>query len=130
RIRSRPFGDIEERRKTVVDRVFFQERQQMIPKGRAVLRLAVGPQGLATIGTKRRWHEPAVLTAGVVDGQAELPQVIKTRNSVRSLADLLDRGEEQPDEHADDGNHDEQFNQRKATPVPMEDEGHVATLSN
>jgi hypothetical protein len=51
----------------------------------------------------------------VEDRQGELFQVVLALAPRRGLADLLHRGEEQPDEDGDDGNDDEQLDQREPT---------------
>src|SRR5262249_47180137 len=76
-----------------------------------------------------RRHEAPILTAGADGGQTDLLQVVDTTRSIRCLADFLHCGEEQPDEHPDDGDHDEQLDQRESTPTPLADGGHVGTLS-
>ena len=47
----------------------------------------------------------------VVDGQADLLEVVLALQPGRGLADLLDGGEQQPDQDRDDGDHDEQLDQ-------------------
>jgi hypothetical protein len=53
--------------------------------------------------------------SGVVgEGQADLLEVILAAHATRRLADLLDRGQQQRDQHGDDGDDDQQFDQGKA----------------
>jgi hypothetical protein len=46
--------------------------------------------------------------------ERELPESVHARTEPRCLASRLNGGQQQPDERADDGNHDQQFNERKA----------------
>ena len=62
-------------------------------------------QGVARLG------EVAQRGLVVVEGEAELLEVVGTTHPRRRLADLLHRGEQQADEDRDDGDDDEQFNQ-------------------
>ena len=54
----------------------------------------------------------------VVDGQPELLEVVLAGGPGGRLADLLHRGQQQPDEHGDDGDDDQQFDQRERGPGP------------
>ncbi len=47
----------------------------------------------------------------VVHRQADLLEVIFAGKQIGGLANLLDRGQQQGDQHADDRDHDEQFDQ-------------------
>src|SRR5439155_21247642 len=47
----------------------------------------------------------------VVQGQANLLKVVLALSAGGRLADLLHRRQQQPDEHGDDGDHNEQFDQ-------------------
>src|SRR5262249_338027 len=62
--------------------------------------------------------ELAVVVVVVVQGQAELLEVVGALGACGSLADLLDGGEEQADQDGDDGDHHQQLDQRQATPAP------------
>ena len=50
----------------------------------------------------------------VVQGRTKLLQVVVALGPPRRFAGRLDRGQQQRDQDADDGDHDQQFNQRKA----------------
>src|SRR5207248_1212311 len=50
----------------------------------------------------------------VVDGEGDLLEVVEALGPGRGGADLLDRGQQQPDKDGDDGDDDEQFDQRKS----------------
>ena len=50
----------------------------------------------------------------VVDGQADLLEVVRALHPVGGLADLLDRGQQQADQDGDDGDHHQQLDQREA----------------
>src|SRR5262249_2573181 len=54
----------------------------------------------------------------IVAGEGELLEVVGALDAVGSLADLLHGGEEETDQHRDDGNDDEQFDEREAPPQP------------
>ena len=58
-------------------------------------------------------RERAVGTLVVVDGQADLPQVVHALGAGGGLAHLLDGGQEQADEDGDDGDHHQQLDQRE-----------------
>jgi hypothetical protein len=49
-----------------------------------------------------------------VQGQADLLEVVLALGSRRRLADLLHGGQEQADEHRDDGDDHQQLDQREA----------------
>ena len=46
-----------------------------------------------------------------MEGQADLTQAIRTLHPPGSFSSSLDRGQQQPDHHTDDGNDNQQFNQ-------------------
>src|SRR5207248_3681226 len=48
-----------------------------------------------------------------VHGDAELLEIGGTRHAVGRLADFLDRGQQQTDQHRDDGNDHQQFDEGK-----------------
>src|SRR5947199_54813 len=50
----------------------------------------------------------------VVEGDAQLVQVVLGLGAGGGLADLLDRGQEQADEDGDDGDDDQQLDEREA----------------
>jgi len=52
-----------------------------------------------------------------VDGQPELLQVVRAGGAGGGLADLLDGGEEQPDQDGDDRDHHQQLDQRESRTV-------------
>ncbi len=56
----------------------------------------------------------------IVDGQADLLQVVLASAAGGGVADLLDRGEEQADQDRDDRDHDQQLDQRKRGPASVE----------
>ena len=51
----------------------------------------------------------------VVEGQADLLEVVLAPGTGRGLAGLLDGGEEQADQDGDDGDHHQQFDERECT---------------
>jgi hypothetical protein len=53
-----------------------------------------------------------------VDGQPDLLEVVATTHPVGGLAHLLDRGQQQADEHRDDRDHNQQFDEGERRP-PM-----------
>src|SRR5262249_41343155 len=63
-------------------------------------------------------EEPAAVAVVVlVYGQADLPQVRLALGPVGRLSDFLDSGQQQADQHADDGDDDQQLDQRERTSV-------------
>ena len=61
--------------------------------------------------------ELAVVVVEAVQGQADLLEVALAAGAVGRLAHLLHRGQEQSDQHGDDGNHHQQLDQREAAPL-------------
>jgi hypothetical protein len=66
-----------------------------------------------------------------VQGKTILLEVIMTPHAVGGFPDFLDRGQEQTDQHGNDGDDDEQLNQGKATqptpePQPRKKHGHYS----
>src|SRR5262249_16108576 len=57
----------------------------------------------------------AVVVGGgeVLDAQTDLLEVVLAAGAVGRLADLLDGGQEQADQHRDDGDDDQQLDQRE-----------------
>jgi hypothetical protein len=49
----------------------------------------------------------------ILSSQAELFQIVGTTHPGRSLADLLDRGQQEANQDGDDRNHDQQLDQRE-----------------
>jgi len=49
----------------------------------------------------------------VVDGSADLLEVVLALGPGRGLADLLDRGKQEPHQHGDDRDHHQEFDQRE-----------------
>ena len=60
----------------------------------------------------------------VVDGQADLLQVVRALGPGGGLPDLLDGGQEQADQDGDDGDHHQQLDQRER---PADEWGHDAS---
>jgi hypothetical protein len=48
-----------------------------------------------------------------VAGQADLLEVVRAGGAGGGVADFLHGGQQEADEHGDDGNHDEEFDQRE-----------------
>ena len=71
-------------------------------------------------------REPAVGAVVVVEGQADLLQVVLAAQPGGGLADLLHGGQEQADEHRDDGDHHQQLDQREPRSQPT----HKRSLSD
>src|SRR5262249_18327601 len=65
-------------------------------------------------------HVGFVAVGAVLDGDDHLVEVVHARGAGGGLADLLDGGQEQPDEDGDDGDHHQQLHQREPTPAPQE----------
>src|SRR4029079_1871724 len=59
-------------------------------------------------------RELAVGVVVGVHGEAELLQIVLTAHPGRRLADFLHRGQQQPDEDGDDGDHYQEFDQGEA----------------
>src|SRR5262249_7701148 len=55
-----------------------------------------------------------VLIVEVVDGDTNLLQIVGALTARRSFARFLHRGQQQPDEHRDDGNNYQHLNEREA----------------
>jgi hypothetical protein len=55
-----------------------------------------------------------VRTFIIVSSQNDLPESVDAIGTSRRLARRLHRGQEQGDEHADDGDHHQQLDQREA----------------
>jgi Zn ribbon nucleic-acid-binding protein len=65
-----------------------------------------------------RWREHQVRIVEVVQCQTELLQLIETLCPAGSFARRLNRRQEKGHQHANDGDYDEQFDQRKtARPI-------------
>src|SRR5262249_4642762 len=62
----------------------------------------------------RRGRQVLVGVVEVVKRQADLLQVVGARRPRGGFADLLDGGQQQADEHGDDGDDDQQLDQREA----------------
>ena len=58
----------------------------------------------------------------VVQGDADLLEVVGAGHAVGRLAHLLHGGNQQADQYGDDGDNHEQFNQRETTPIPPGEE--------
>src|SRR5262249_32890401 len=65
--------------------------------------------------------EGAVAVVVVVDGQADLLEVVGALQACGGLADLLHRGEQQADEDRDDGDDHQQLGQGEARAGPRGD---------
>src|SRR5262249_37832152 len=59
-------------------------------------------------------REAVVGVVVVVQGQADLLEVVRTLHACGGLADLLHGRQQQPDEDADDGDDDQKLDQREA----------------
>lgn len=55
------------------------------------------------------WRKRLPRVFKIVRGQAELPQIINALGSPRSFASCLDCGKEQGNQHADDGDDNQQL---------------------
>ena len=60
--------------------------------------------------------EEALCRMVVLEAEAELLDVVGTLRAPGRLAGRLDGREQQADEHADDGDHHQQFHEREAAP--------------
>ena len=108
----------------VVDHGLIQLRQQLskrrkavpIPRGRA----AVG--GSRPVVGRRNVHDPSrrkhpERIGIVMQGESQLLQVVATLRPAGRFAGLLDRRQQQGNQHGDDGDHHQQFDQRKSPPM-------------
>jgi hypothetical protein len=50
----------------------------------------------------------------ILEGEPELPEVVRATRSPGRLPARLHRWQQEPDEHRDDGDHSEQFDEREA----------------
>ncbi len=96
----------------------FDERQQEGKHGVIVPAIpgigwckALREGGVGTIGAERR--KRAARVVDIVDGQAELLQVVFAFDPRGSLAHLLHGRQQQPDQDGNDGDHHQQFDQRE-----------------
>jgi len=73
------------------------------------------PVALAAVavGAHLAGREFTVGVVVTVEGQADLLEVIAALHSIGRLAHLLHRGQQQADQHANDGNHHQQFDERE-----------------
>src|SRR5262249_1245118 len=55
----------------------------------------------------------------IVQGQADLLEIVGTRGAVGGLAHLRDRRQQERDQHGDDGNHYQQLDQRNGSPAEL-----------
>src|SRR5207248_2448252 len=62
-----------------------------------------------------------------VQGDTDLLEVVLARRAGRRFAHLLDGGQEQADEHGDDGDHHQQLDQRETPPTVRMDADHDRT---
>ena len=73
-------------------------------------------------------REVAVGGVVVVEAEADLLEVVQALRPGGRLADLLDGGQQEPDEDRDDRDHHQQLDQREGPPAPtaVSGRGHVA----
>jgi len=81
---------------------------------------------VGAVGIEGAGREAAVRGVIVVGGQAGLLEVVLAFHSVGGFAHLLHRGEQQPNEDADDGNDDEQFDEGETAALASAEPGHGA----
>jgi hypothetical protein len=105
-----------------------RERRGVVNQALNVLLLHVWQQARQTGMNERpgiaRWGEVAEGGFVVVEGEAELLEVVGTTHAGRGRADLLHGGEKQTDQDRNDCDHDEQLDEGKC-PVPC----HVGELA-
>ena len=77
----------------------------MPPRGGSVCRVVDFPP--------RPGRESFLGVVVAVHGQGQLLQVVRALGAVGRFANLLHGGQQQPDQHRDDGNHHEQLDQRE-----------------
>jgi hypothetical protein len=53
-----------------------------------------------------------------LEGQADLPEIVGTGGTVGRIPRRLDGGKEEPDERADDRDHDQELDERKSVSNP------------
>jgi hypothetical protein len=82
-----------------------------------------GPGELVVV-VGRLGHRPVGVVV-VMDGQGDLLDLVLALGAGGGLADLLDGGQQQPDQDGDDGDDDEQLDQREATPGSPSEHGTV-----
>ena len=73
-------------------------------------------------------REAAVHAFVVVQGEADLLQVVLALHAGGGLADLLDGGQQQADQDGDDGDHDQQFDERERSTRNDPGKDHVRDL--
>ena len=71
--------------------------------------------GIIIFCTVRDGHESVVGVVKIVDGKTDLLQVVTTLHPPCGFACRLYGGKQQCDEHADDGDDDEQFDERETS---------------
>ena len=109
-------------RRTVVRRTFFdrlvqsrlfEERQKGDePAGPTIVMVNSGPSSRA-IGPLLARREGIVGVVVIVQREPQLLEIIGTLHATGRLASCLDGWKKQSDENADDGDHHQQFHQRK-----------------
>jgi hypothetical protein len=68
-------------------------------------------------------REVVVGVVVIVQGEADLVEVVAALHAGRGFANLLHRGQQKPDQDADDGDDDEQLDQgEREPPAPLGDE--------
>ena len=98
------------------DIVLLQERQEKVLQ-RAMWRGgAIGHGRREGIGeVAGRGRQPVEGVIAIVHGQANLLEVVFGRRAVGNLANLLHGGQQERDEHGDDGDDNQQLDQREAS---------------
>ena len=98
----------------LVVQVFLLDVRQRVNQPGSLVRppVQVGPAG-AVRQHQAAWREKGVNIVIMMAGQRELLEVVAALHAAGRLADLLHRRQDQPDQHADDGDHDQQLHQRK-----------------
>src|SRR5262249_40746495 len=118
--------------RTLVNRLLFDERQQEVLLGAEMRRVVSGtPVGVVSGGgeTALTGGQLAVGALHVVQGEADLFEVVLGRGPASRLADFLDGRHQQADEDGYDGDHHQQFDERETAPAAKSgtESGHMRT---
>ena len=96
----------------IYDTLFEERRETRRSRCGAVVAGRCGGPGAVCAALLWRKHLPHSLV--VVQGEADLPQVIETLRAPRGFAGGLNGWQQQGNQDADDGDYDEQLDQREA----------------
>jgi len=103
-----PCGSLPERR--LVAGLLLEIGQDVEENAGVRITVRLLPTGIKPIAG---WQSAPVGVRTVDNRQGHLTKVVQALRSVGRLPDLLHRWDQKADEHGDDGNHHQQFNERK-----------------